>query len=125
MTGCLAVGAGGFLGAVLRYGIGNLPVWGKSIFPFSTLLINLAGAFVIGLIAGYTMKHAGSHEYLVLFLKTGLCGGFTTFSTFSLETVQLYRNGHLWLAGGYAAVSLLLGLAAVMIGQWLALRGSY
>ncbi|OUO78621.1 hypothetical protein B5F53_10070 [Blautia sp. An249] len=124
MRACLAVGAGGCVGAVLRYLLGLLPVWDKSPFPFSTLLINTIGAFIIGVVSGYAMKHTGSNEYLILFLKTGLCGGFTTFSTFSLETLQLYRNGNFLSAGCYAAGSVLICVTAAGIGQWCILRGS-
>ena len=83
MINCLFVGLGGFIGAVCRYLIGLLPVQSESGFPYKTFLINVAGAFLIGCIATYAGKHPSVNPQLVLFLKVGICGGFTTFSTFA------------------------------------------
>ena len=79
MTGIICVGLGGGLGAALRYGISLLPY--KGTFPALTLVTNVLGALVIGVIAGLAARKNLSPN-LVLFLKTGVCGGFTTFSTF-------------------------------------------
>ena len=117
MASFLWVGLGGALGAMLRYGISLLP--GPHTFPVWTLLTNLLGALAIGFLAGLAGKHAPSREGL-LFLKTGVCGGFTTFSTFSLETVTLFREGHPWLGAGYAAASVLLCLLGTCLGMALA-----
>ena len=81
----LCVGLGGAVGAMLRYLIGLVPVGASNGFPIKTLLINILGAFVIGVLAVLGEKHS-LPPLLVLTLKTGVCGGFTTFSTFSLET---------------------------------------
>ena len=87
---CLAVGAGGALGAVARYLVGLVPLLHRGAFPLPTLLINLVGAVAIGLVAAAGGRTALSPTAL-LFLQVGLCGGFTTFSTFSLEAL-----GQLW-----------------------------
>lgn len=92
MIKCLCVGLGGAAGAMLRYLIGLVPVGASNGFPVKTLLINILGAFVIGVLAVLGEKHS-LPPLLVLTLKTGVCGGFTTFSTFALETSQLFQNG--------------------------------
>ena len=88
MSAFLAVGLGGAFGAMGRYGISLLPL--KSAFPWLTLLTNVLGALVIGFVVGVTADNTASPN-TVLFWKTGVCGGFTTFSTFSLETLRLSR----------------------------------
>lgn len=110
----LFVGLGGAIGAVLRYGMGLIPYKGN--FPLLTLLINLIGAVGIGFIAGLAARKNMS-EYTVLFLKTGLCGGFTTFSTFSLEAYTLFKNGAVCLAILYIALSVLLSLVGIALGM--------
>ena len=90
MSAFLAVGLGGALGAMGRYGISLLPL--KSAFPWLTLLTNVLGALVIGFVVGVTADNTASPN-TVLFWKTGVCGGFTTFSTFSLETLRLLEGG--------------------------------
>lgn len=86
----ILVAAGGAAGAVCRYLVSLVPV--KADFPVMTFVTNLAGAFLIGLIVGLAANRWSESPRLVLFLKTGFCGGFTTFSTFSLETVQLLEK---------------------------------
>lgn len=108
----LVVGLGGGLGAAARYGIGLLP-WRGS-FPLSTLFINLLGAAVIGFLAGLAAQRRIGPRTL-LFWKTGICGGFTTFSTFSLESMQLLSAGE----RGAAALYILLSLAGCLVGIWL------
>lgn len=112
------VGLGGAAGAMLRYGISQLP-W-KGTFPVLTLITNLIGAFFIGVIAGAAEKK-GLSASTVLFLKTGLCGGFTTFSTFSLESVTLLEQGRIGMAGGYMIASVVLCLVGVAGGLRLGL----
>ena len=116
MLNCLIVGLGGFVGSVLRYLAGRLPIGGSGGFPVVTLLINVVGSFVIGLLAAAAAKYAGMDERLTLFLKVGLCGGFTTFSTFSLETLELIRAGAWGTAAAYAAASAVLGVLAAVLG---------
>ena len=83
---CLAVGLGGFVGAVCRYLLGLIPLRNGHGFPVTTMIVNVLGAFAIGCIVGLVAKHTDLDPRVVLFLKTGICGGFTTFSTFALET---------------------------------------
>ena len=114
---CLAVGAGGALGAVCRYGMSLLPVLQRGAFPLPTLLTNLLGAILIGLVVGAGQRWANLSPTLLLFLRVGVCGGFTTFSTFSVETAGLLQSGKTGLAMLYTALSLLLGVTAVLLGQ--------
>lgn len=111
----LLVAAGGAAGAVCRYLLSMIPVRGE--FPVMTFLTNITGAFVIGLIVGLTAGKLSEAPELVLFLKTGFCGGFTTFSTFSLETVQLLEKGKFLTGGLYAAGSVMLSLLGVLAGM--------
>ena len=120
MISILLVAAGGALGAVGRYGISLLP-W-KGPFPLLTLLTNFVGAIAIGFISGlFSQKLLGSKGKL--FWQTGVCGGFTTFSTFSLETMQLLEKGNYLLGGAYALTSVILCLVGVTLGQLLAKLG--
>ena len=119
MIKCLCVGLGGAAGAMLRYLIGLVPVGASNGFPVKTLLINILGAFVIGVLAVLGEKHS-LPPLLVLTLKTGVCGGFTTFSTFALETSQLFQNGSYGLGIGYVCASVILSIAAVQLAcLWL------
>ena len=121
MIQILSVGAGGFIGAVLRFLMGKLPIKEMTIFPVNTLLINFIGAFVIGLVAVAGSRYGAENSSLVLFLKVGLCGGFTTFSTFSLEGLTLIQEGHFLIFMAYAVSSVALCLLAVWLGHTAAL----
>ena len=116
MSGVLAVGLGGALGAVGRYGISLLPL--KSAFPWLTLLTNVLGALVIGFVVGVTVEGIASPN-TVLFWKTGVCGGFTTFSTFSLETLRLFEGGQTASGLLYVGASVVLCVAGVYAGELL------
>jgi len=111
MTNIIAVGLGGALGSILRYAISLIPY--KYTFPLLTLITNICGAILIGYITGIAVKKDISVN-AVLFLKTGLCGGFTTFSTFSLETYSLFQSG----SYGYAVLYALLSLVGCFAGVW-------
>jgi len=113
------VGVGSFIGGSLRYLIAQL-VQSKFLtgFPFGTLTVNIVGCFVIGLVFGMSDRINLSPEWR-LFLATGICGGFTTFSAFSLETMQLLRDGQLFYGLLYVAASILIGLLAVYLGMTL------
>lgn len=117
MLDCLAVGAGGFVGAVLRWLVGLIPVEMKSGFLVKTFAVNVVGCFAIGLVTALAAKHFPENTRLALFLKTGICGGFTTFSTFALETESLVENGGKAAAAAYVLMSLVFGIAAVFLGQ--------
>lgn len=116
MIAALCVGAGGFLGAVARYLLGLLPYQGD--FPLITFAINFVGAFVIGVVFEVVNVRPGMlPDNAVLFLKTGLCGGFTTFSTFSLETLSLLERGKYAMGATYAFGSLAVCLIGVLAGK--------
>lgn len=110
----LFVGLGGGLGAMVRYGISLLPYSGE--FPLLTLLTNFIGAVLIGFIAGLSAEK-GISENVILFLKTGVCGGFTTFSTFSLEAYQLYKCGSVGMSVVYSVFSVILCVLGVSLGM--------
>ena len=117
MLNCLVVAFGGGIGACLRYLIGLIPLKEPFAFPVKTLMINLLGCFVIGLIAALAVKNSTLSPKTVLFIKTGLCGGFTTFSTFALETETLIKTGHIGVALLYVALSVLVGVGLAFAGQ--------
>lgn len=110
--GFLFVGLGGAVGAMLRYAISLIPYKGG--FPLLTFVTNILGALLIGFIVGYASKR-NVNDSLMLFLKTGLCGGFTTFSTFSLEAYNLFVSGSKILAVCYTVLS----AVCCIIGVWL------
>lgn len=111
LLNCLCVGLGGFVGSVLRYLVTQLP-YGAG-FPVKTLAINVLGAFVLGLICALATRHVDASPQLVLMLKVGVCGGFTTFSTFALETSDLLQSGAWPAALAYVVASVVLSVAAV------------
>jgi len=110
----LLVGMGGALGSMLRYGSGLLI--GPKPFPLATLLINITGSFIIGVVMAYGLKNEAFADNWKLFLATGICGGFTTFSAFSLDNLQLFQNGKFGMFTLYITSSVLLGIAAVWVG---------
>ena len=116
----LLVGAGGFAGAVLRYGVQTLVLRHAplSVFPYGTLVVNLLGCLAIGALAGLTVSRDLFSEELRSLIFVGLLGGFTTFSAFGYETFALIRDGEYPSAAAYAALHLVLGLGLV----WLAYR---
>lgn len=111
--GFLFVGLGGAVGAMLRYAISLIPYRGG--FPLLTFITNILGALLIGFIVGYASKR-NVNDSLLLFLKTGLCGGFTTFSTFSLEAYNLFVSGSKILAVCYAVLSAVCSIFGVWLG---------
>lgn len=121
MLNCIVVGLGGFVGAICRYFVGLIPIESANGFPIKTLLINIAGAFLIGLVIAFGSKKDWNPQ-LVLFLKVGFCGGFTTFSSFALETDQLMSRGHSGLAAVYIVLSVVLSVFAVILAQVLVAR---
>jgi CrcB protein len=109
------IGAG--IGGALRHGvnIGAAKLFGFG-FPFGTFIVNVAGSFVMGLLAGFFAYRSGVPQHVRLFLTTGILGGFTTFSTFSLDTALLIERHSLRLAAGYIVGSVAAGLAALFFG---------
>ncbi len=118
MIDCLVVGLGGFIGSVFRYSASKISIETNG-FPIHTLGINIIGCFLIGLIVSWSAKHTQIDPRLVLFFKTGVCGGFTTFSTFSLESQQLIQQGQYTMAILYILLSVVLGIFAVFVAQWI------
>lgn len=113
MLNCLYVGLGGFIGAVCRYWMSFIPLRAENGFPFITLLVNVTGALAIGVIAALAAKNDAVSPQMVLFIKVGLCGGFTTFSSFSLETTVLLQNGSVGVAVAYVVLSVVFCVLAV------------
>lgn len=118
MPNCLIVGLGGFIGAVLRYLISLIPIKNPESFPVNTFIINIIGAFAIGCIAFAMTKNESIDSRLLLFLKVGICGGFTTFSTFALETTELIKGDSVVTAVIYVVLSIVFGILAVMAPQF-------
>jgi fluoride exporter len=111
MGAWVAVALGGALGSMARFWLtAAMTALTGPRFPWGTLLINVLGSFVIGLVAAITLTpgRIAMHPDLRIFLMTGVCGGFTTFSAFSLQTLELMQAGDLGLAFGYAVGSVLL-----------------
>ncbi len=117
MLNCIFVGLGGFAGSVLRYLVGLLPIEAANGFPLKTLIINILGSFALGLIAAAAAKSSSIDPKVILMLKVGVCGGFTTFSTFAYEAQSLMQNGNTWLALAYVLLSLILGVASIFLAQ--------
>jgi CrcB protein len=120
----LLVALGGALGSVLRWAvaIGVARATREPQFPWGTLVVNLAGSLLIGVLLGLATDRGALATPARLFLVTGLLGGFTTFSAFSWEALALLRAGHTGAAGGYVASSVLGGLLAAAAGWLLATK---
>ena len=110
----ILVGAGGAAGAMLRYMLSNIQV--NHPFPVMTFITNVLGAVFIGMVIGLSIR-TGAPDSLILFLKTGVCGGFTTFSTFSLETLNLFEQKKYLTGASYMVLSVVLCVAGVYMGR--------
>jgi CrcB protein len=112
----LMVALGGAIGAVARYGVNfaGSKFWGMN-FPYGTLGVNIVGCFIMGLLVGLFALKEPVDPMLKLFLTTGVLGGFTTFSAFSLDTIMLYERKPI-LAVGYVAASVILSVGACVLG---------
>ena len=114
------IGLGGAIGSMARYGLGGLVShkFGET-FPFGTLAVNIAGSFIIGFLGALASSEGrlapSSRVFATRFLMTGVCGGFTTFSSFSLQTFNLLRDRE-WL---YAGGNILLSVSLCMVAVWL------
>lgn len=122
MVSIISVGLGGFAGAVCRYLIGLLPLGETTGFPIKTFGINVIGCIVIGILTVLAAKNDSMHPQLLLFLKVGLCGGFTTFSTFALETSALIRSGNEMLALLYAFGSVFVGVGVILAMEYFTMQ---
>ena len=113
----IIAGLGGFIGTCLRFLTGKLAhVITVSAFPWGTFAVNIIGSFVIGIFFGLAEKTHVISPSMNVFLITGFCGGFTTFSTFSLDTFNLYHTGDLMLAGLNILLNAVICICAVWAG---------
>ena len=116
MKTLLLIGTGGFIGTILRYLLSQfIQSKALSAFPYGTLGVNILGCFIIGIVFALS-ERTNMHPEWRLFLATGICGGFTTFSAFTNETFGLLRDGQLWYASVYIIVSVVIGVLATFIG---------
>ena len=112
----LLVFVGGGLGSVFRFFLSQISFFNFSKFPISTLLSNIIGCFILGLILGYAIKNEQLNSPQTLLLATGFCGGLTTFSTFAYENISMIKSGDISQIFFYTFLSLLFGFIAVFIG---------
>ncbi|MGL5821713.1 MAG: fluoride efflux transporter CrcB [Sarcina sp.] len=117
----LVVGCGGFIGAALRY---IISAWaaagiGKG-FPFGTLIVNILGAIIIGFVTEMSLRTTVISPTTKTFITTGMMGGLTTFSTFSLETITIFSHGNIGLGSLNIILNLVLSLIGCVIGQFIA-----
>lgn len=119
MKTLIFVGIGGAIGSILRYLTGiYFQKMDTGNFPLATFIANAIGCLLIGLFMGYLTKNNLVDSQLKWFLVTGFCGGFTTFSTFGFENIQLLQQQQYLLALTYTLVSVFVGITAVFLGLW-------
>ncbi len=116
----LLVGLGGSIGSMTRYAASFLIR--SKLFPYTTLSVNIIGSFIIGVVFAMSIKEAGLSNNWRLFLATGICGGFTTFSAFSLENMGLLQSGKIGMALTYIILSVVLGVTATFLGYQLIIK---
>lgn len=120
MENVLFVGIGGFMGTSLRFILGRLLVWENLNLPLTTFLINVAGSFIIGVLNAAAIKYGMKDHAALLLLQVGFCGGFTTFSTFSLETLDLLSHGEVTRGVLYASLSVVTCVCCAALGRFIA-----
>lgn len=118
LKSCLFVGLGGFLGAVLRFLISSLPF--KHTFPVMTFIVNILAAVLMGFFIGIFRGISNTNSDVYRFLTTGVCGGFSTFSTFSSEITSLFRSGNQLTGTIYATLSILCCVGGILFGEFIA-----
>jgi CrcB protein len=121
MLAYLWVALGGALGSVARYALGGFLAEKVGVsFPWGTLAVNVSGSFLIGILAGVTLPEGrldpSARTFATQFLMIGVCGGYTTFSSFSLQTLNLLRDREWLYAGGNVVLSVVLCMVAVWLG---------
>jgi fluoride exporter len=116
VIGYLAAALGGALGALGRWGLGAALPHRPGSWPWATLLVNLSGCLLIGVLLAVLLARFPAHPWLRPFLATGVLGGWTTYSTFAVDTVQLAEAGAWGLAAGYVLASVVGGVLAVAVG---------
>lgn len=111
------IGLGGGIGSVLRY-LTSVVIekYYATVFPLATLIINIFGCLLIGIIMGVLEKNQVTDSAMKWLLVTGFCGGFTTFSAFGYENIRLLQNGNIFLPFVYISCSIILGLGSVWLG---------
>ena len=121
MRAYLIVFIGGGIGTAIRHAVNvAFARWFGTAFPFHTIFENVGGSLLMGLIAGYfAFKGGDSSQHWRLFLTTGILGGYTTFSAFSLDAALLYERGELGLSALYVIASVALSIAGLFAGLWL------
>lgn len=114
----LIVGLGGFIGSALRFTVSRFfHIHGLTLFPWGTLAVNIMGSFLIGIFFGISEKGGLMSPEWRLFLTMGICGGFTTYSTFSNDAYMLLQQNEFLRFAAYSGVSFVLGLFAVFLGR--------
>ena len=116
----IMVGCGSFLGGAARYLTSVAMKTMSKGFPWGTLAVNLVGCLVIGLLWGFFSKNSSESSSWALFMTVGICGGFTTFSTFSKEALMMLQSGNYMGLLAYVGISVLVGIALVAAGYYLA-----
>lgn len=119
MKNLLLVFLGGGLGSSLRYLIAKYLNTVQMGIPYGTLTVNIVGSLLVGIVVGLALKTNPISQNAVLFLATGFCGGFTTFSAFAYENQVFLKSGDFTSFAAYGLGTLVLGLAAVFLGIWL------
>ncbi|PKO96607.1 MAG: fluoride efflux transporter CrcB [Bacteroidetes bacterium HGW-Bacteroidetes-6] len=113
----LFIGTGGFLGTVARFLVSKLSQqMFQTTFPIGTLIVNLTGCFILGIIYGLMERGELFSSDVRLFLTVGFCGGFTTFSTFAFENANMLRDGNFTQVALYTGISVIIGIAALIAG---------
>jgi CrcB protein len=116
----LAVGLGGLLGSLARFVASrSIDEKLKSVIPFGTFTVNVLGSFILGLVYALSVRKLGISENWRLFLGAGFCGGFTTFSTFAWENINLLDQKNIMVSASYIMASLVVGIGAVFLGGWI------
>ena len=117
----LWIGLGGFLGANARYLVNRAAVaWLGASYPYGTLMVNFSGSLLLGFFLVWTTERVLADYYLRLLVAIGFCGAYTTFSSFSFETLKMFEQGHYWLATSNILGNNLLALAGAVSGAMLA-----
>jgi CrcB protein len=119
MTRILLIGAGGFLGSIGRYALSGVVqhLMRSETFPYGTLVVNVLGCFLVGILVHLAESRAAFSADTRAFLIVGILGGFTTFSAFGSETMNLIRDGERWLASANIVASIVFCLAGVLAGR--------
>tara|TARA_S200000501_G_scaffold349509_1_gene365671 strand:+ start:5785 stop:6153 length:369 start_codon:yes stop_codon:yes gene_type:complete len=118
MKNLLIIFLGGGVGSIIRYVISQTFAHPKYGFPWPTLVANFLGCLIIGILLGLTIRNDSARSELYLFAVVGFCGGLTTFSTFSAESLHLIKSGNILSFLIYAVLSVIGGLSAVVIGNY-------